>query len=85
MFERGDQRWSSETPIRPCCNLPKIPLLKLTSILRVNNRPVIFNASFRAKDSSPVSASSFGNDAVEANDSCMTLSYTLNFVDCAIA
>lgn len=62
-------------------NIPKIPLLKLTSILSLNSRPVIFNASRLLKCSSPVVASSLGNDAVEDKESCMTTSYILSFVD----
>lgn len=53
---------------------PRIPLLKLTSILSLNNRPVIFNASRLLSCSSPVVASSLGNEAVDERESCMTLS-----------
>lgn len=52
--------------------LPRIPLLKLTSIRSLNNLPVIFNASLLDNCSSPVVASSLGNEAVDERESCMT-------------
>lgn len=62
-----------------------MPPLKLTSIRNLNNLPVILSASLLVNCRCPVMDSSLGNEAVSESVSCMTDSYMLSFVDCAMA